>query len=323
MKKILVFGSFNYDMTARVEDFPKPGQTIMGLSFETGPGGKGSNQAIAAHRAGAEVVFATKIGNDSFGSCALETFKNEGMGTDCILTDCSLPTSSAFITVHSGSGQNSIVVNKGACSHISSSDIDGICAELASSGIILTQLETNLSAVEEVVAAAKQNGATVILNPAPAAEISDKIYKNVDIITPNETEAEALTGVAVSSAAGMEGAAKQLISRGVKTVILTLGSKGAYVCDGGSSYLVPAFPSKAIDTTGAGDVFNGALAAALSFDMELRGAVEFACAAGAISVTRPGAALSAPVKAEIEELISTTSVRSEQGMFCKLKEELK
>ena len=313
MKKILVFGSFNLDMTARVDDFPKPGQTIMGLSFNTGPGGKGSNQAIAAHRAGAEVVFATKIGMDSFGKLALDTFKKEGMGLDCIVRDNSMPTSSAFIIVHSGSGQNAIVVNKGASGNISPEDIKGIQGEIASADIVLTQLETNIDAVEKVVELAKKNGATVILNPAPAANIPDMIYRHVDVITPNETEAESLTGMSISDSAGMEAASKWLISRGVKTVIMTLGAKGAYIYSENNAYLVPAFPSRAVDTTGAGDVFNGALAAALADGKNMCDAVEFACAAGAISVARAGAALSAPTKAEIDELISTTSVRSEQG----------
>lgn len=313
MKRILVFGSFNYDMTARVEDFPKPGQTILGLSFTTGPGGKGSNQAIAAHRAGADVSFATKVGMDSFGDSAFDTFSKEGIDTSCIIRDNHFPTSSAFITVHSGSGQNMIVVNRGACSNISTQDISGISDKIRDSDILLTQLETNLSAVEEVILTAKKHGALVILNPAPAAQISENIYINTDIITPNETEAETLTGISISDISDMEESAGLLISRGVKTVILTLGSKGAFVSNGSSSYLVPAFPAKAIDTTGAGDVFNGAFAAAMSQGFQLLDAVSFACAAGAISVTRNGAALSVPRKDEVDSLISTTSVRSGQG----------
>lgn len=313
MKKILVFGSFNYDMTARVEDFPKPGQTILGLSFTTGPGGKGSNQAIAAHRAGAEVLFATKVGMDSFGDFALETFINEGIDTSCIIRDQNMPTSSAFITVHCSSGQNMIVVNKGACNNISSQDLAGISSKIGQADILLTQLETNISAVENVIVTAKSHGALVILNPAPSAGISDKIYRNTDIITPNETEAEALTGISISDVSGMEKAAGFLIRCGVKTVIITLGSKGVFVSNGCSSYLLPAFPAKAIDTTGAGDVFNGAFAAALAHGYALDDAVKFACAAGSISVTRAGAALSAPTKAEIDKRISDTFVSSEQG----------
>lgn len=303
MQRICVFGSFNYDMTARVEKFPQPGETLLGRGFETGIGGKGSNQAIAAHRAGGDVRFITKIGEDSFGRSALAAYKDEGMDKVFVLRDETLPSSSAFIVVNDKSGQNMIVVNQGACSRITGEDMDRVRPVIEASDILLIQLETNMDSVEAAVRLADKAGARVILNPAPAAPLADALYKQVDVITPNETEAELLTGVRLTDRESLRRAALTLSGKGVSQVIITLGGRGAYIFDGGRGELVEGFPVKAVDTTGAGDVFNGALAVALSEGRTIWQAAGFACAAGAIAVTRPGAAKAAPTRAEIDDFI--------------------
>lgn len=303
MKRITVFGSFNYDMTARLDRFPNPGETLMGLDFVTGPGGKGSNQAIAARRAGAELNFITKIGADSFGKEALKTFGDAGISADGVIVDPTASTGSAFILLDDTTRQNMIVVNKGASSCISDGDIARMRPLLESTDLLLIQLETNMSAVESVIGIVKNAGGTVILNPAPAADLSSFIYENTDIITPNETEAELLTGVCVDSPENAERAAEVFRARGVKQVVITLGSRGAYVHDGISSALVRAYPVQPVDTTGAGDTFNGAMTAALAEGKALFEAVNFGNAAAALSVTRPGAGLSAPFREEIDSLM--------------------
>lgn len=305
MKRITVFGSFNYDMTARMERFPKPGETLMGLDFVTGPGGKGSNQAIAAKRAGAELNFITKIGTDAFGKEAMKTFDSEGIGAGGVIVDPALPTGSAFILLDNTSRQNMIVVNKGASSDFHDEDIAAMRPLLESTDILLIQLETNISAVESVIGIVKNAGGIVILNPAPAAELSQFVYENTDIITPNETEVELLTGVSVDSPESADEAARILRERGVRQVVITLGSNGAYAHDRTSAAVVRAYPVQPVDTTGAGDTFNGAMTAALAEGKSLFEAVNFANAAASISVSRPGAGLSAPFREEIDSLLNT------------------
>ena len=303
MKKVTVFGSFNLDMSARVEHFPKPGETMIGLDFETGPGGKGCNQAIAAKRAGADVVFATKIGKDSFGKLANQICKNEALDLSYMFEDEVLPTGSAYILLEERSRQNMIVVNKGACSNFSSEDMAKLNELFAQTDILLMQLETNFDAVETAAEAAKKAGALVVLNPAPAAKLSDDVYKFIDIITPNETEAEILTGIVVDSEEAAAEAATQLKALGIKQVIITLGDKGAYVDDGRTAALIPCKKVQAVDTTGAGDTFNGAMVAALAEGKNLFESASFGCAAASLSVTKRGAAMSAPKLEEIQSFL--------------------
>ena len=303
MKKILVFGSFNYDMTARVARFPGPGETVLGLPLLTGPGGKGCNQAIAAHRAGGRVSFVTKVGRDVFGDTALRTCEGVGLAVEGILRDENYPTGSASIILEQTGGQNMIVVNEGACGHFTASDVDGIFARFSDAEILLAQLETNLDALAEVIRRAKAANMFVILNPAPAAQLDGPLYAATDLITPNESETELLTGIPIRTAADADRAAAVFFSRGVRQVIITLGKAGVYVNDGVRSACLPAHTVKAVDTTGAGDCFNGALAAALSEGKDLMTAAAFANAAAALSVTRLGAGLSAPTRDEILALL--------------------
>ncbi len=303
MKRVTVFGSFNYDMTARLDHFPKPGETLLGTDFTTGPGGKGSNQAIAAKRAGAKLKFITKLGADPFGKEALKTFESVGLSTEGVIIDPAANTGSAFILLEEKSRQNMIIVNKGASCSISQEDIAAVQPLLEETDLLLVQLETNISAVEAAIDIVKKGGGAVILNPAPAAELSPFIYHSTDIITPNETEAELLTGICVDSPESAEKAAEVFRSRGVRQVVITLGSRGAYVHDGSRSAIIKAYPVKPVDTTGAGDTFNGAMTAALAQGKSLFDAVNFANAAASLSVTRPGAGLSSPLREEIESIL--------------------
>ena len=302
-KRVTVFGSFHYDMTVRVPCFPRSGETVLGLEFVVGPGGKGSNQAVAAQRAGAKVQFITKVGTDSFGDYAVQTCRSICVGTAGILRDSTRPTGSAFILLDEDSRQNMIVVNSGACGQIEPEDMERVSSLLDDAEILLIQLETNLSAVEAAVRRVKAHGGLVMLNPAPAAPLSEYLYQNIDIITPNETEAETYTGIRVDSFQAAEAAAGVLRSRGVRQVVITLGARGAYVNDGASSRIVEGFLVTAIDTTGAGDAFNGAAAAAIAGGASLFEAAWAGNAAGALAVTRMGAGLAAPAKEEIDQLL--------------------
>lgn len=303
MKKIIVFGSYVTDLSIRTGNFPKPGETVRGHSFSMGPGGKGSNQAVAAHRAGADVTLVTKLGKDSFGDLAMAFYRGEGMDISGILTDDREETGCAFIMLQDETAQNQIIVNSGACGHITGAETEKVEEMLKDSGVLLTQLETNLEPVIRLLKCAKEFGLLTVLNPAPAAPIPDGSYADVDIITPNETEAELLTGVAVTDEASAEKAARVFLDRGVKKVIITLGSMGAYANDGTEGRLIPARkPAPVVDTTGAGDCFSGALSAALSQGADFFSAVKYGVCASGISVTRKGTAPSMPVREEIEAL---------------------
>ena len=302
-KGILVFGSFNYDMTARVERFPQPGETVLGKPLLTGPGGKGCNQAIAAHRAGGCVTFITKVGMDIFGDVAFETCKKAGLSAEGILRDPDYPTGSANILLEETRRQNMIVVNEGACRHFTQEDVDKIFRNMDNAGYLLTQMETNIDALEQVIRRSKESGLEVILNPAPAIDLHKDLYSLIDLITPNETEAETLTGIPVTCVEKADEAAAVFLARGVKQVVITMGESGVYVHDGYRSSHIKGYQVKALDTTGAGDCFNGALAAALSTGMPLMDAAAFANAAASISVTRLGAGLSAPTLDEIQQIL--------------------
>lgn len=304
MKKIVVFGSYAADLCVRTGRFPAPGETVRGHSFSMGPGGKGSNQAVAAHRAGGDVTLITKLGRDHFGDSALAFYRSEGMDTAGILLDDKEETGCAFIMLQDETAQNQIIVNSGACGHITPEETGKAEHTLQNADILLTQLETNPEPVFRLLNYAKKHGLLTILNPAPAAPIPSESYADVDIITPNETEAELLTGIAVTNETDAEKAARTFSERGVKKVIITLGSMGAYAHDGVQGKLIsarkPDLP--AADTTGAGDCFSGALAAALARDMDFFTAVKYAVCAAGISVTRKGTAPSMPCREEIEAL---------------------
>lgn len=302
-RSILIVGSSNTDMVIQSEYLPAAGETILGGRFFMNGGGKGANQAVAAARAGGEVTFITKVGNDIFGREAVQSFGVEGINTSYIFSDDKQPSGVALITVDS-KGENCIVVASGANAALSPQNLCSIKEVITNSEIVLMQLEIPLDTVAYVAGAAKEHNIPLVLNPAPACVLPDALLKNIAVITPNETEAELLTSIKVNSIETAERAAKALTEKGIETVIITLGAKGALVYHAGISTHVPAITVEAVDTTAAGDVLNGALVVALAEGKTMLEAVAFACRAAAISVTRFGAQSSAPRRAEIEDLLS-------------------
>ncbi len=297
---IVVVGSSNTDMVVKAERLPAPGETILGGTFFMNPGGKGANQAVAAARLGGAVTFICKTGNDLFGEQARLLFKKEGINTTYHFKDPEKPSGVALITLDSD-GENCIVVASGANATLSPNDLEGAKAAMETAGIVLMQLEIPLNTVEYVAQIASGQGAKVVLNPAPACTLSNALLQHVSIITPNETEAEKLSGVEVNDLESAKKAARIIKEKGVRTVIITLGKKGALVFDEEEFTHVPGLLVKAVDTTAAGDVFNGALVVALAKGATLVNATAFACKAAAIAVTRMGAQSSAPYLHEIEE----------------------
>lgn len=298
MPNILVIGSSNTDMVVKTERFPQAGETILGGEFFMFPGGKGANQAVAAARLGGEVTFICKVGQDIFGDQAVEGFKKEGIATDFCLTDEDTASGVALITVNAD-GENEIVVASGANNQLTTTDLDNAESAFAAADLVLVQLETPIPTVEYAIAKAGTMGKRVILNPAPARNISADTYQHLFLITPNETEAELLTGIRIEDDATAAQAADALLGMGVEHVILTLGAKGAFYKSAEQQALVPAQKVKAVDTTAAGDVFNGALTVALAEGKDWLPAIEFASQAAAISVTRMGAQASAPHRSDL------------------------
>jgi ribokinase len=299
---ILVIGSSNTDMIIKLDRIPRPGETILGGAFVTAAGGKGANQAVGAARAGGQVTFIARVGQDMFGEQAVAGFVKDGINVDHVTRDKTHPSGVALIFV-AKDGENSIAVAGGANAKLSPADVKKAKAAFARASVLVMQLETPLETVQAAAALAAKAGVPVILNPAPAQPLPDKLLECISILTPNETEAELLTGIAVKDDATAAAAAARLRARGVQTVIITLGARGAYVATESGGQLVPGFKVKAMDTTAAGDVFNGALAVALAEGKPLDLAVRFANAAAAISVTQLGAQPSAPTRREIEKFL--------------------
>jgi ribokinase len=300
---IVVVGSANTDMILRMERLPRPGETVLGGAFAMAAGGKGANQAVGAARAGGRVVFVARVGRDDFGARAVEGLVRDRIAVDYVFRDAARTTGVALIFVDRN-GENSIAVASGANAGLSAKDVRKAAPAFEKAGFLLTQLETPLESVSAAAALAARQGLRVILNPAPARPLPVALLRKIDILTPNESEAEILTGVRVSGRGDASGAAAVLKKRGVGTVIVTLGARGAFVSGPDVEALIPGFKVRAVDTTAAGDIFNGALAVALSEGKPLAGAVRFANAAAALSVTRPGAQPSAPRRREIEEFLS-------------------
>lgn len=298
MKRIVVLGSTNTDMVVKAARIPAPGETILGGRFLMNPGGKGANQAVAAARLGGDVVFIAKVGDDLFGREAKTLFAKEGICTDYVLTDRSEPSGVALIMVDA-KGENCISVASGANAKLTAEDITVARGEIEKAGVVLMQLETPLDTVLCAAQWAAAHGVPVVLNPAPACKLPDALLKCLSMITPNESEAQLLTGIQIADETSAAAAAKALCAKGVRCVVITMGAKGAYVYSDGHGELVPAFKVKAVDTTAAGDVFNGALAVALIEGRPLTVAVSFAAKAASISVTRMGAQSSAPSRAEL------------------------
>jgi ribokinase len=298
MGRILVIGSSNTDMVIKTNKLPGPGETILGGTFLMNPGGKGANQGVAAARLGGKVTFIAKRGNDLFGNQAIGLFMREGIETKYVVKDMELPSGVALITVDS-SGENSIVVAPGSNGNLKEEDIPVKIFESKKYEILMLQLEIPMATVEYSALKASENGMKVILNPAPACDLSDTLLRNTWLITPNETEAGMISGVSITDIQSAERASVVIQERGVKNVIITLGETGAYVKSENYWGLIPGIKVDPIDTTAAGDVFNGALAVAVSEGKDLYEAVIFANKAAAISVTRMGAQASAPYRTEI------------------------
>ena len=305
-KKVLVYGSFVVDLTSRSSGLPIPGQTVLGSSFRLGPGGKGSNQAVAAHRAGADTTLVTKLGDDVFAKVALDFYEKEGMDTRQILVGKGMETGVALIMVDEESGQNKIVVVSGACGRITPEDVESHRPLIENADILLVQLEINFDALSRIIDIARETGTLIILNPAPAKDLPEAVFRKIDIITPNETEAQTLTGVAVTDEESARAAADRLLQKGVSNVVITLGALGAYATDGKRSELLPRVPVETMDTTGAGDAFNGGFAMAVSEGKDLFTALRYGNVTGALSVTKPGTAPSMPSREQIETLYHRT-----------------
>ncbi|MGB3007778.1 MAG: ribokinase [Chitinophagaceae bacterium] len=301
---IMVIGSANTDMVVKSPSLPKPGETIMGGTFLMNAGGKGANQAVAAARLGGEVTFIAKVGNDIFGKQTIGGLQKEGIHTEYIFIDEKAPSGTALIMVNA-EGENCIVVAPGANAELLPSDIDRV-KNFTAAEIILLQLEIPMLTIAAVVKMAKANNQKVIINPAPAQKIADDLLKGLFLITPNETEAALLTGVKVEDEASASMAADVFLKKGVQNVIVTLGKKGAFFQNDHLKLLINAPVVQAIDTTAAGDTFNGALAVAITENMEWEQAIQFAVKAASISVTRLGAQSSVPQRSELGlELITT------------------
>jgi len=299
MKKILIVGSSNTDLIIRVSEIPRPGETLLGGEFKTFPGGKGANQAVAAARAGGEVVFIASVGDDSYGQEAIKGYKLDRINTEDIKVCKGIPSGIAMITI-SEKGENAITVAPGANAELKPEDLEETEEPFQESSYMLVQLETPLETVQKAVELCSELDTKVILNPAPAADLSDQILGKVNIITPNETEAERLTGIHVSDEKNAAEAADKMHQRGVGTVIITLGAQGAYCSDqtSGVRKLIPGFTVEAVDTTAAGDVFNGQLAVSLAEGEDLEKAILMAHAAAALSVQKLGAQSSIPRREE-------------------------
>ena len=303
MSKVTVFGSFVVDLMGRTPHLPVPGETVKGSMFKMGPGGKGFNQGVAAHKAGADVTMVTKLGRDTFAGVALAAMDEIGMKKDRILYSDNVETGAALIMVDENTSQNEIVVVLGSCDTITDEEVESIADELSQSEYLLTQLETNVSATRKVISLAKQLGVKVILNTAPVQPVEDEIYNGLYMITPNEVEAEILTGIVIDSLENANKAADFFFAQGVQNVLITLGGRGVYIATKEKREIIPAYTVQALDTTGAGDAFNGGLVAALAEGKDIWQAADFANALAAISVQRLGTTPAMPWRSEIDEFM--------------------
>jgi ribokinase len=300
--RIVILGIFVADTAYRAERQPKMGETILGRTFALGPGGKGSNQAVAAAMAGGEVHFITRLGRDDFAGIARSTWAKAGVIPE-ITEDPESYTGAAYIFIEDATGNNAIIVAPGAAGRISVEDVESRAELIGGASVFVTQLEQPIPAAHRALEIARKGGARTILNPAPAAELPPGMLALCDFVTPNESEAEGITGVPVRSVADAERAAEALLAQGVGAAIITLGEKGALYRDGSRSVHVPVFDAgPVVETTGAGDAFNGGFATALAEGADPVEAVRFGCATASISVTRPGTAPSMPTRAEIDAL---------------------
>jgi ribokinase len=307
--KIVVVGSSNTDMIVKLSHLPKPGETVINGSFSMGAGGKGANQAVAAARAGGDVTLLAKVGNDPFGNQALEAFRNDGIDVEFVGIDASRPSGVALIFVDER-GENSIGVASGANAEFHPTDLSQALNNIASADILLVQLEIPIATVEAAIRCAAQAGVPVILDPAPARKFDTDVLQYVSVITPNQAEAEMISGTPHVGDKSLEDAARVLLSKGVGAVVITLGARGAFLAEAETFEIIPSFSVESVDTTAAGDVFNGALAVSIGEGSDVRGAVRFANAAAALSVQRLGAQPSAPKRMEILDFLHSRTQRT-------------
>ena len=302
--KVAVVGSYNTDLMSRTPRMPGPGETILGGPFRMGPGGKGSNQAVAAVRLGAEVAMVCRLGNDVFGDFALETLQKEGVDTRFSRRDATKATGAALIVVDA-EGENSIVVAPGANESLGPDDVNHAADAITGADVVLTQLEIPVESVHAVLQLARASGVRTVLNPAPARPLSDSLLEQVDVLTPNRGEAALLTGRKIDDRQGLVAAAGVLMDRGVGAVVFTLGGEGALLVAPQETVTVPAHKVDVVDTTGAGDAFNGALAVSLARGESLEEAVRFAVAAAALSVTKVGTAPAMPRRIDVDRFLDS------------------
>lgn len=301
---IAILGIFVADLAFRASRQPAMGETLMGSGFKMGPGGKGSNQAVAAARAGGKVSFISRLGKDAFGDIAIATWKAEGIAPHVAIAPDE-PTGAAYIFVSDATGENAIIVVPGAAGGLSPQDVEAERAAIEGAKVFVTQLEQPIEAARKGLEMARAAGAITVFNPAPAAPVPDDIYALCDYVIPNETEAAALTGLPVDTEVQARKAGDALLARGAKNALITLGARGALLHTAQASVLIPSFTAgKVVETAGAGDAFVGAFAAALAEGMAPQAAARFGCAAAGISVTRPGTAPAMPTREEIERLLS-------------------
>lgn len=301
---VAILGIFVADLAFRARRMPDVGETIAGSGFKMGPGGKGSNQAVAAARAGAGVTFISRIGDDEFGRVALETWRHEGIVSRVVEME-NEPTGAAFIYVNEENGENAIIVVPGAAARICPEDVDASADAIRAADVFVTQLEQPVPAAMRGLEIAREAGVTTVFNPAPAEIFDDALYGLCDYITPNESEASFLTGVPVTNVDEAREAADVFLSKGVGTALITLGENGVLLHDARQSVVVPAFKvGDVAETAGAGDAFNGGFAAALARGDDLVEAARFGCAVAGLSVTRPGTAPSMPGLDEVEAVLA-------------------
>jgi ribokinase len=301
---VAILGIFVADLAFRAGRMPAVGETIAGSGFKMGPGGKGSNQAVAAARAGASVTFLSKIGRDDFGAVALATWKAEGIAADVQQTD-DAPTGAAFIYVNDTTGENAIIVVPGAAATITAADVERSAETIRNAAVFVTQLEQPFAAAMRGLEIAKRSGVVTVFNPAPAEPVDDGVYPLCDFVTPNETEASLLTGVRVGSIDDARRAGDVFLAKGVGTALITLGQAGVLLHARDSSTHIPAFKvGPVVETAGAGDAFNGGFAAALARGETPQAAARFGCALAGISVTRPGTAPSMPRLDEVVAVLA-------------------
>ena len=302
--RITIMGIFVADLAFRTPRLPAWGETVLGSDFRIGPGGKGSNQAVAAARLGAQVSFISKVGRDAFGDLARRTYAEEGIDVQFLYESADIATGAASIVVHESRGENAIVVVPGACNQLMAEEIDRARDQIAGSAVFLTQLEQPIALAAHALELARSLGVTTILNPAPATTLPASLYALCDYLTPNESEAALLTDLPVETDEQAKRAAEALLARGARNVIITLGEGGALVKNASVSAHVPAFHAgPVVETTGAGDAFAGGFAVALAEGRNIVESTRFACAAAGISVTRPGTAPSMPRRREVDQIL--------------------